>query len=230
MAPENTDVTSAAAPTGKTGVARPLEKTAAQRYDSVLAPFAMPYRPSRKLPVSAANLVLAALFAAGVLCLYLLSRQSGPQKASAQEQATKAQVEAAIQQLQLPITRSKSKSETDEVVNTFYYEARERQIPISELSGNPYVYKPGFVDLSQEDNGEGQPAAAEGDQVDDYVSAVKELKLQSVLKGPNGAMAIISGNLVSEGQVIKSWTVSKIQPREVVLTHGSMEYLLQMPK
>jgi hypothetical protein len=179
-----------------------------------------------KLPVSSANLILAGLFAAGVLCLYLLNLRVGPNTASAEEQAVTDQVNAAI--LQLNASAGKKADDTDDVVNTFYYEAKERQIPVSELLGNPFVFKaasPG-ANLSGGDDG---LEDANVNQLD-AVAAVKKLQLQSVLTGEHGAVAMVSGNLLTEGQEVDGWTVRSIDPRQVVLARGGMEYVLQMPK
>ena len=55
-------------------------------------------------------------------------------------------------------------------------------------------------------------------------------ELQSVLSGAQGAVAMISGDLLTEGQDVKGWTVRSIAPREVVLAREGLEYVLQMPK
>jgi len=183
------------------------------------------YRPTRKLPINAANLMLAALFAAGILCLYLLSLRIGPETASAEQQAVTAQVNAALEQMQIP--KHERNSETDQVVNTFYYQAKQRQIPISELSGNPFVYHP----VSRKNDAGPSRPGQNGDPTEiNAFDAVKQLTLQSVLKGSNGAMAMISNDVLAEGQTVKGWTIKAIKTREVLLTRDGMEYTLRMPQ
>jgi len=49
-----------------------------------------------------------------------------------------------------------------------------------------------------------------------------------VLSGSSGRFATISNNLLTEGQTISGWTVSKIIPGEVVLTWRDQTHVLKM--
>jgi len=65
-------------------------------------------------------------------------------------------------------------------------------------------------------------------ELSEAMVAVRDLRLQSVLIGKSGATAIISNNLLSEGQTIQGWTVSKIQAREVLLVWKDQKFVLKM--
>jgi hypothetical protein len=178
------------------------------------------------------NLPLVVLFAAGLACVYILSLRHGPAKASAQQQADEIRVESALAQLRGLSGESKTKPRTAAaLVNTFHYETKQRQIPMDQMKGNPFECK--FMRAEPVQLG---AAAAESDKspadtarYEEAMAAVKQLRLQSILVGSQGATAMISGNLLTEGQVIRGWTVSKIQPRSVTLTWKDETYELKMP-
>jgi hypothetical protein len=50
------------------------------------------------------------------------------------------------------------------------------------------------------------------------MDSLRRLKVQSVMKGANGAcVAMISGSLLSEGQIVAGWRVTRIEPQQVVV-------------
>lgn len=181
--------------------------------------------------LNTANLMLVALFASGIAGLYLLSISTGPREASADETTMAAQVDAALTQLSSSAT---SKKDTEMIVDTFYYEARQRQIPMSEMQRNPFVYqkpeeeiKPAIYQNEEKTVAEDPYQNQEADQA---LATVRKLNLQSVLTGSHGATAMISNNLLCEGQVINGWMVKQIGSREVVLTWKELTYVLKMPR
>jgi len=186
-----------------------------------------------KLPLSKENALLAGLFVAGMIAVYLLGLRGGPAEASASQRAAERQVDSALQQLDRMLPdAAPGRSKAKQVVDTFYYEARQRQIPIEQLSGNPFVFtlpapraEPLRTTRTEATDLRTQPE----DDVD-VSQAVKNLRLQSVLMGTHGATAMISNNMLTEGQEIQGWTVKTILPREVILTWKDRQYVLSMPK
>ena len=63
-----------------------------------------------------------------------------------------------------------------------------------------------------------------------HVCTVKPLVLQSVLMGTRNASAMISGNLLAEGENIQGWTLQEINPRYVVLTWKEHKHVLKLPE
>jgi len=59
------------------------------------------------------------------------------------------------------------------------------------------------------------------------MAEVRKLRLQSVLVGRQTA-AMVSNNLLTTGQTINGWTVSRIEPREVELTWKDQKYVLEL--
>ncbi len=181
-------------------------------------------------PLSSTNLILAILFAAGIFGVYLLSLNGGLAKASAQQQAVETSVDNALVLLNNSTLNKKESKEEKEIVQAFYYEARQRQIPLKNLKTNPFVYEPPRYSPASPYKAD-KIQIIEPQQEPDVLSAyetAEKLTLQSVLKGSSGATAMISNNLLAEGQKIGPWTVSEIRNRKVILRWGEHEYVLEM--
>ena len=176
------------------------------------------------------NLLLVGLFAAGIACVYFLSLRGGPTKASAEQVAAESKVDIALQQLDL-VAGAGERDKAQAVVDAFYYEAKQRQIPLADLKRNAFVFEPagrtGISRANPADPSFKRPdpsAVAQSEALD----AVRRLRLQSVMAGPRGATAMVSNNLLAEGQSINGWTVVKIKPTEVVLQWNDQQYVLKM--
>ena len=178
-----------------------------------------------------ASLLLAGLFVAGIICMYVLSLKSGPAKASAEQLRVETQVNSALSELRNTSIGVGAPGGKRDVTAVFYYEARQRQIPIASLPGNAFVFKRpshasvAFVSVKE-------PKPADQPRLDEIqaLAEAKKLELQSVLAGTHGATAMISNNLLTKGQSIRGWTVEKIFPRRVVLIRNGRRYTLEMAK
>ena len=177
----------------------------------------------------AGNGLLVALVAVGIACLYGMSLMKGPASASAQQVQEQSSVDEALSKLNL--LASGTGKTTADIVNTFYCEAKARQIPPSSLRENPFVFKaspPREAASRPSQELPSAPRVVESDGNADAMAAVKALKLQSVLSGARQTAAMISDNLLTEGQTIHGWTVTKISQREVHLSWKDQTYVLQM--
>jgi hypothetical protein len=183
-----------------------------------------------KLLTHHGNLLVPALFVAGIVAVYLLGLRVGPREASADEQQNEMRVETALVRLDQFADDGR---DAETVVRSFYTDTSRRQIPLGDLARNGFVFDP------RDATGESQPdhrnaisetRAGGSSALHQAVARAKRLKLQSVLSGRNGSKALISDNLLSEGQTIDGWTVSKINPRNVVLTWEGHQYVLEMPR
>lgn len=183
---------------------------------------------------SKGNLVLVGLFAASIACVYLLSLRSTPAAASAEQRRTELHVESALSLLARPNPTDAEKSRRAQaVLDAFYCQAAQRQIPLEKLSGNPFVFKPPGEPASPAAEPPTAPPGPENPRDEDLseaLTAVGQLTLQSVLTGSSGATAMISNNILSEGQTIRGWTIISIKPREVLLKWNDQRYVLKMPQ
>jgi len=182
----------------------------------------------RSSALGGANLLLAALFAAGIGGVYLLSLRQGPAEASAQERQTEVQVDSALARLS---AGSVSQAKARTLVDAFYYQASQRQIPVEELWGNPFQYTPPRRPEPTTKPAETKPAhpkPGEKPTGPDPLAEARKLSLQSVLRGKDGSKAMISNNLLGEGQMIRGWTVQTIEPRKVIMAREGKTYILKM--
>jgi len=194
-------------------------------------------RPSRGLGsvvnVLSGNILLVGMYAAGLGCLYFMSLMKGPDSASAEQIEVESTVDDALAKLNtMPMAGSKDQR-TAAIVDTFYYEAKHRQIPVSSLKTNPFVLRQPALS---------EPVAAvpldqtketpqhQASEVGEALAAAETLRLQSVLMGSRQTVAIISDNLLTQGQSISGWTVHKILPREVILRRKDQKFVLRMPE
>ncbi len=180
-----------------------------------------------KVSLNAVNLILIGLVAAGILSVYMLSLFSGPAEASAEMQSNEARVDAALSKMSAGV----NDKDPIAMIDTFYYEARQRQIPLGQLHGNPFVFEAsmGLNSTSPMDHGPIKGSARI--QKQQAMGAVQSLVLQTVLKAEGDrTKAIISNNLVSEGQNINGWTVKSIQSKQVVLKWKDLEFVLKMAR
>jgi hypothetical protein len=182
-----------------------------------------------KLLTNHGNLLMPALFVLGVVGVYLLGLRAGPRQVSADEQQNELRVETALVRLD---QFSENDEDAEAVVRSFYTDTRRRQIPIDQLARNGFVFDP--RDATDDGRRTDRSAVDEtnlggSSALHRAVAKAKTLRLQSVLSGQNGSRALISDNLLSEGQTIEGWTVSEIRPRSVVLTWQGHQYVLEMP-
>jgi hypothetical protein len=175
------------------------------------------------------NWLLVGLFAAGIASLYGLSLMKGPSAASAQQIEAQSSVDDALAKLNVTASGGKT---TAAIVETFYCEAKYRQIPPAALKGNPFLFRaaPPAPAAAPPPAAEAAPAAKPPDTTgtSEALTAVKALRLQSVMMSSPQTAAIISDNLLTEGQVIRGWTVTQILPREVHLSWKDQTYVLKM--
>ena len=174
------------------------------------------------------NAPLAVLFAAGIACVYLVSLRGGPAVASAQQRAEETHVQAVLAEWRARWERDKSRPGSRALAETFYYETKQRQMPLDGQKGNPFAFKapPGVVPepVATPEPPPGVPA----NNYADALAAAKQLRLQSVLAGPHGATAMISNNILTQGQVIAGWTIQKIEPESVTLVWQDKVFELSM--
>ena len=173
------------------------------------------------------GLLLIVLALAGAGCIYFLMPKETPQTASAEQNLAELQVDSALSNLaRLNTAHGKAM----EVVDTFYYQANERQIPLEQIGENPFVFKaPEPPKPVTQPAPKKQPASPKKiKKAPQEMEEVKKLVLQSVLTGSREPVAMISNNLLTEGQKISGWTLTKIEPRSETLTWKDKTCILRM--
>lgn len=177
------------------------------------------------------NLVLGFLFTVAIGGIFMLHFSAGPQQASAAIQANESKMDSFLKTLvDVKNSCNDPASNAASLVNPFYFEARQRQVPAEQLQVNPFR-----LILPEADGPPSSPlptitpqANSAGPAVGDMNEKLNALSLQSVMTGSAGATAMISNNLLTVGQTISGWTVADIQPRQVTLRWGDQTHVLKM--
>lgn len=180
------------------------------------------------------SLPLVVLLLAGAAAVYLLSRSIGPGKADPKKQMVEAQVETGLRMLSLPAAAQKlARDHAQAIISTLDAEAKQRQVPIDRLRGNPFVFRAPFRPeppkpvVKKVEPEPVKPAIEPA--VTQAVQAAQGLQLQSILVGTHGNTAMISNNLLTEGQTIRGWKIARIASQEVVLTWRDKKHVLRLP-
>ena len=179
------------------------------------------------------NLVLAGMFAVGLALLYGLRLRACPAGVLVDQSLAHAKVEAALNVLGAAPTASelKQRSNAKAIVNEFYTAARQRQVPRSELRGDPFVFHLPKALLPKPVAVKKLPAKPQvpAEEVQ-MMKVARSLRLQTVLIGKQKPYALVSNNLVTTGQTIQGWLVVRIAPGQVELRWKNKTHVLTMQK
>ncbi|MCE5276782.1 MAG: hypothetical protein ABFD92_06885 [Planctomycetaceae bacterium] len=177
------------------------------------------------------NLMLVVMFLAGIGGIALMALRERPSMASADQQQTEQRVDEALSLLAVGPFGGAGGSAKD-MVNAFYFQARQRQIPRDALACNPFVHvaiappPPPAPAAAPK-----PPAPVKDENAKEEAQArghIEAMVLQSVLSGSSGAVAMISNNLLTEGQSLNGWTVTKIEQRQVTLAWKHLRGVLTL--
>ncbi len=187
---------------------------------------------SRKLQqVGVPNVLFVGLCLAGLAGLYLLSLAAGlPEVAAGQPDKGK-RIQASLKKFKDDAEGSNATAR--QMVESFYIDMRKRQIPLEDLSGNPFC-KPRFQKpepIRAPDESQPKPTLSAYDKARrDALAAVRPLRLQSILAGGASNSAMIDGELVKPGDKVVGWTVRTIEARSVTLVWRDLAYVLRLPE
>lgn len=182
--------------------------------------------------LSGSNIVLAVMVVAGAVGLYILRAGGTPASASAEQKLVEQQVDTALLQVKALAARRNRQGETGKsIIERFYYQAEARQIPSDELKGNPFCFAPPPGTTEVVEAAPQGPSDAEIRQEKRFRQALQDvvgLKLQSVMTGSSGRVAMVSNNLLTVGQTIHGWQVMDVSPRSVTLQWKDHQHILRM--
>ena len=187
----------------------------------------------RRLALHGGNLLLVIMFGVAIAAVYLLKLRITPASVDAEETRAEQQVDLAIGLWGAPQQGGSLRESSQSLVESFYKDAGQRQIPLHELQDNPFAFL--APKGEPEDTPESAGSSDDGGRTspdqrrDNALTAVQLLELQSISARHDGTwMAQISDNLVTIGQTINGWTLTRIEPRHVVLTWGKETFELRI--
>lgn len=159
--------------------------------------------------------VLASLFAVGVLCLWVMIKKIAPADADAAPSAGEVQIEQAI--AQLTGIRSEVNSKMDSIVGKFYEFSKVDQVRVSELKRNPFRHTLGFTDIGKSGFGMSKEMLL----AEEVRDRAEQMDLFSIMQDGNGVSScIIEDKLLYSGDSINNFTVRKIGAKYVELEHN----------
>lgn len=186
----------------------------------------------RRRQLNKGKLLLPVMIATSVACILVLNLRTELEEAEARQRPAELELDGAFAGLGDGSGSDPGRQSTEQLADTFRYEVRQRQVPPDQLRGNPFALAgpgqtPSSMDLPQASGGDDESRSAVPEEA---MAAVRKLQLQAILLGSAQVTAIISNNLLTEGQKIDGWTVSKIRPKDVVLTWGDHEHVIKLPR
>ena len=195
-----------------------------------------PHHGSYKTQMTRANIILAVLFAGAVATVYGLSVRKGPAEASAEQKLAESSVDSALLRLKGGSGRGSdalsARKITRDLLSNFSDRIVKNQIPLEKLGKNPFVFIPPEARAVQPvTRVKPEPKVedtAEQITQKQAMERLSRLRLQSVMMGSSGSAAVISNNLLTEGQQTEGFTVKKISSKSVVLTWRGQEFVLKM--
>jgi len=169
--------------------------------------------------VRKSTILLAVLFFAGLLCLWLMIKKSAPTTAAASATgAEESQIETAIGQL--TGIRSEMFDRMDEIVNKFYQFSNVQQVGVGELVKNPFRYDIFLGNARAGDSGKGDSATDTRMMQEQMREQTKDLELLSIMgsgEDGSGRCCMIDDKILYEGDLIRGFRIRQIGDNFVTL-------------
>ena len=174
--------------------------------------------------VRKSTIVLAVLFAIGLLCLWFMIKKSTPQTASATAaNAEEMQIETAI--ARFTGVRSEMFNRMDEIVNRFYEFSNVPQVYANELTKNPFELEMFLANL----NAEEEALDIDADMLWQQTrQRAKDMQLSSIIQSEQGTCCMINDEILYEGDPIGGFKVRQIGDSYVKLKCEDVEIVLKL--
>jgi len=166
------------------------------------------------------TMLVAALVAIGLVCLFVMIRRSQPQVASATEgKNDQTKIEAAISRL--TGVRSEMADRMDVIVKKFYEFSDVVQVKVNELAKNPFEVEGFTKDLNPVETVD-DPQALRRQRMEQQAST---LKLLSIMRSAaeQGDCCMINDRILHEGDTMAGFKIVQIGRNSVELLWTSSE-------
>ena len=174
---------------------------------------------ARKQQVFKGTILLAVLFGAGLVCLFLMIKSSSPQSASASLDTMtpeEAKIEAAI--VQFTDAKSEMFGKTDQMIQQLNKFSDIPQVKTGELVKNPFRMERYW----------GNQEEILKTFESDTNGGVDDLQLLSIMKSNNSNCCMIDDKILYEGDSINGFEVRTISSNSVTLCKGEKEVILRL--
>jgi len=165
------------------------------------------------------TILIAILFVAGMVCLWLMIRKSSPQSASAaQAETEQAKIEAAI--TRMTGVKSEMFNRMDDIVNKFYEFSEVPQVQVVELVKNPFELETFLASLRRKLDASDADLAASAELMRQQriKEQTKDMQLTTIMESEEGNCCMISNKLLYEGDLLGDFKVTQIGDSFVKLT------------
>jgi len=178
--------------------------------------------------VRKSTIVLAVLFAVGLLCLLFMIKKSTPQTASAAAaNAEETQIETAI--ARFTGVRSEMFSRMDEIVNRFYEFSNVPQVYVNELTKNPFELEMFLANLREKADAVEETLDIDADMLWQQTrQRAKDMQLSSIIQSEQGTCCVINDEILYEGDPIGGFEVRQIGDSYVKLKCEDVEIVLKL--
>ncbi len=168
-----------------------------------------------KMKLKDLNVILSLMFAFALGGMYLLGMNTSLVEASPEQQAAENKIEKALAKMNSTNASLRANAKEKKLISdTINYQVSDRQIPHSQLSGNPFYYK---LDWASGQIDSGNNSAENGNYNGIGSLSVRQMAIQSILASDEGGIALINNNVLHIGDQISGWTVITITGESVTL-------------
>ena len=180
--------------------------------------------------VRKSTILLAVFFGIGILCLWLMIRNSTPQTATASQHAAikEAQVEKAISRL--TGVRAEMFRGIERIVKKFYEFSDTQQVGVDELARNPFRTDRSLGNINEI---LGQQPLGEDPQIvrrEQLKQQAEKMQLLSIMETDAGNCCMVDNKILQEGDSIKGFNVRRIADNYVRLESEGVEVILKLSK
>jgi preprotein translocase subunit SecG/FtsZ-binding cell division protein ZapB len=178
--------------------------------------------------VRKSTIMLAVLFAIGLLCLCFMIKKSSPKKASADVvSAEETQIETAI--AQLTGVRAEMFDRMDEIVRKFYEFSDVLQVEVDELLRNPFELEMFLASLQNKSKGdENFDIDAEMLRQQQLRQQAKGMQLLCIMQSEKGKCCMVNDHILYVGDSIEAFKVTHIGDNLVKLESEDTEVILKL--
>ena len=208
-----------------------------ESYDSEVGDSAFVAGETRK-PISKMTVIMFVIILSAKAGMYYMYKRTTPAKANADDTKSTQVIKQFMSDKEKNFSlMQKMLKDTESVVNQFMNYPSLKQIPLTDLQGNPFK----MAGAKQEDDGEKQRLKREKDEAEKIAAekaafdkAAGGLRLQSIVTSGARKACMINNALYTVGQVIEvdgvTLTIADIAPNRVEVRSGDKAAVLSMKK
>ncbi len=185
-------------------------------------------------PGSRSALVIFAVLVIGVGGIYLMRMRSGPAMAEAgavgdvDQETTKATIDTFLNDggQSLKAMREMIR-DTEKVVGRFKEFPTTAQVPLADLTSNPFRFANAAAGESVDDAASRKKREEERKTV---LAKAQALKVQSIVYGDVNKMCMINSNPYREGETVEGLTIEKIRAESVIVRAAGYRFEIKMQR